>query len=222
MQLDTPRSGIPRLDSPRPEAVIVRPPAGSVSVWPVNADEGSKKPSDAPDDHALLRSIAAGDRVAFRALYGRHAGRIRSYLERAVGGRGPAEDILQEVFLGVWRQAAGYRSDRGVVVAWIFGIVRNKLYDARRRGAIQIEALEGVVANLESPGDARRDDRIALHAALDELPERERRAVTMTYIGGFTYDETAARLDVPLGTLKSRLRSGLDRLRRSLGTLRDD
>lgn len=193
----------------------------SATVWPVNPHGGSGSGADQLDDAALVAHVAAEDRVAFRALYVRYAGRVRSYLARAIGDVVAAEDLTQDVFLGIWRQAAGYRADRGVVAAWIFGIVRNKLYDARRRGRIAIETLDDVAERLASPADPRRDDRIALHVALEALPERERQAVTMTYIGGFTYDETAARLAVPLGTLKSRLRAGLERLRRHLGAQLD-
>lgn len=189
----------------------------SASVPPVSPDDGSAGGPERQADGALVVGIAAGDRAAFRALYGRYAGRIRSYLERAIGDAAAAEDILQEVFLGIWRQAAGYRADRGVVAAWIYGIARNKLYDARRRGALAVEDLEGVAERISAPVEGRRDERISLHAALETLPDRERQAVTLTYIGGFTYDETAERLAVPLGTLKSRLRTGLERLRQRLG-----
>lgn len=197
----------------------------SATVWPVEKQRknssqeqlGASRELDTTADPILLARVAGRDRVAFRVLHRRHSGKVRGYLRRVCRDPEVAEDLLQEVFLGIWRQAGGYCPDRGAVGAWIFGVVRNKIFDARRRGKLALSSMDETVENLEAPPDSRRDLRLALYQALETLPESQRQAVSMTYIGGFTYDETAARLAVPLGTLKSRLRAGLKHLRDCLG-----
>lgn len=186
----------------------------SANVWPVSTGLDSSRE---PDDERLLSSVAGGDRAAFRIFHQRHAGQVKGYLLRVCHDQTVAEDLVQEVFLGVWRQAAGYRRDRGVARAWLFGIVRNKLFDARRRGTIELALLDSGLEHLSVASEPQRDLRLALSQALESLPRSQRQAVAMTYIGGYTYDETAERLAVPLGTLKSRLRAGIKRLRARLG-----
>lgn len=172
---------------------------------------------DGFSDPLLLARIAGQDREAFRVFYHRHSGRLLAALRHLCRDTVMAEDLLQEVFLTVWRKAAGYRADRGDVGGWLFTISRNKVIDRRRRGQLALVDDEGsLLADAAAPAEGGRDMRLSVRQALGTLTIEQRQAVTLTYLGGFTYDETAARLDVPLGTLKSRLRAGIHRLREQL------
>lgn len=170
------------------------------------------------DDLALLDRIAAGDRAAFQAFYERHAGRVLAYVRQLARDRAPAEDVVQEVFLAVWRKAASYREERGDPAGWLYTITRNKLVDSWRRGGRGAEdpALDAAELPLAAPPQ-RSDLRMAVHQALARLSQDQRQAVEMAYFGGLTYEETAERLKLPLGTLKSRIRTGLLAMRATLG-----
>ena len=123
---------------------------------------------------------------------------------------------MQEVFLAVWRKAAGYRPDRGDVGGWLFTISRNKVIDRRRKGQLPVVNEGTWLREAAAPPEGQKEMRLSLRRALESLPIEQQRAVELTYLGGFTYHETAARLGVPLGTLKSRLRAGIHRLREKL------
>ncbi|MFL6235006.1 MAG: RNA polymerase sigma factor [Thermoanaerobaculia bacterium] len=164
-----------------------------------------------PGDAALLGRIAAGDIDAFQAFYGRHAGRVLSYARQLSRQGDAAEDVTQEVFVAVWRRAASYRPERGDVTGWLYTITRNKLVDLwRRRGEpAELGELDARLAGAAEPGDLH----LSLRQALSRVAPDQRRAIEMAYFGGLTYEETARRLELPLGTLKSRIRSGLKTLR---------
>lgn len=165
-------------------------------------------------DALLLAAIAAGDRLAFREFYERHAPKVASSLRSLCRGTMP-EDLFQEVFLAVWRKAASFDSERGDVGGWLFTICRNKVYDQHRRSdPPTVEVLE--VDLRTSP--ATDVVQLSLEAAMGELRDGEREALQMVYFGGYSYGQAAARLDVPLGTLKSRLRSAVRKLSERLGT----
>jgi len=174
---------------------------------------------DGFDDAMLLAAIARRDRDAFRVFYQRHAGRILAALRQLCRDVTLVDDLLQEVFLTVWRKAGGYRPERGDAGGWLFTITRNKVIDARRRGRLPIadDSLADLAATPAPPASRGRELRLSLRQALGTLTVEQRQAVTLTYLGGFTYDETASRLNVPLGTLKSRLRRGIELLRAQLG-----
>ncbi len=165
------------------------------------------------DDVSLLQLIASGDRAAFKAFYQRHAGRTLSLLRQMCKDPTLSEDLLQEVFLQVWRKAATYRVERGDPMGWLFSVTRNKTIDHRRRNPSRLESDERDLATWPAPTRGHRDLRISLEQAMSHLSEDQQRALRMTYYGGFTYEEAADRLQVPLGTLKSRIRTGLQRLR---------
>ncbi len=165
-----------------------------------------------PGDAALLGRIAGGDIEAFQSFYGRYAGRVLAYARQISRQGDAAEDVTQEVFVAVWRRAASYRPERGDVTGWLYTITRNKLVDLWRRKGETLdlgELDERRLAEAMEPGDLH----LALRQALSHVAPDQRRAIEMAYFGGLTYEETARRLELPLGTLKSRIRSGLRTLR---------
>lgn len=172
--------------------------------------------ADLPDE-TLLAATARGDLDAFHAFYGRHAGRVLAYARRTCRDAALAEDITQEVFTAVWTRAGTFRPDRGGTHAWLYTLTRNKLVDHWRRlgrdcGMDGIDGLE-----VPAPVSGDRDLRLTLRQALARVPSEQRQAIETAYFGGLTYEETASRLDLPLGTLKSRVRVGLRALREALG-----
>ena len=164
-----------------------------------------------PSDAVLLGRIAQGDLEAFHTFYGRYAGRVLTYARQLSRGRDLAEDVVQEVFVTVWRRAASFRSDRGDPAGWLYTITRNKLVDHWRKLGDAAELGELDERNLAEGGAG--DLRLTMRQALSQVSPEQRRAIEMAYFGGLTYEETAQRLQLPVGTLKSRIRSGLKTLR---------
>lgn len=163
-------------------------------------------------DVALLGRIAQGDLEAFQTFYGRYAGSVLAYARHLCRQRELAEDVAQEVFVAVWRRAASFRPDRGDPAGWLYTITRNKLIDHWRKlgEAADLDPLRDERA---ADSEDREDLLLTVRQALTQVAPDQRRAIEMAYFGGLTYEETARRLDLPLGTLKSRIRSGLKSLR---------
>jgi RNA polymerase sigma-70 factor (ECF subfamily) len=172
-----------------------------------------------PTDSDLLAQIAAGDVDAFHLFYRRHIGRVLSYTRRLARGEDLVEDIAQEVFVAVWRKAGTYRPERGDALGWLYTLTRNKLVDAWRRPERRAEhPAEPAVARAQT--DPKSGDlRLALRQALSRLKPEQSRAIDLAYFGDLTYQETAAELAVPVGTLKSRIRVGLLAMRSMLEPL---
>jgi RNA polymerase sigma-70 factor (ECF subfamily) len=167
--------------------------------------------SPAPSDFLLLGRIAEGDLEAFHTFYGRYAGRVLAYARQLGRNQEGAEDVVQEVFVAVWRRASSFRPERGDPAGWLYTITRNKLVDLWRR---QGEAADlGELGELVDPAQEGGELRLTMHQALARVAPEQRRAIEMAYFGGLTYEETARRLELPVGTLKSRIRSGLKSLR---------
>jgi RNA polymerase sigma-70 factor, ECF subfamily len=163
----------------------------------------------------LLARVARGDRVAFAELYDRYASAVYGACLRVLREPQAAEDAAQEAFAAVWRHADAFDPSRGAAGAWIGRVARNAALDASRRRAIRVTAPE------VDPVDDRRtpeelavaaDEAFRLRLALETLPERERTVLGLAYSDGFTQSEIAAHLGLPLGTVKTRTRSGLARL----------
>jgi len=164
-------------------------------------------------DSVLLERIAGGDIEAFQTFYHRHSGRVLAYARQL--GRRPdlAEDVVQEVFVAVWRKAASFQADRGDPCGWLYTITRNKLVDLWRKSG-DTEALDGLdLHRLARPEEQGGDLLLTMRQALTQVAPDQRTAIELAYFGGLTYEETAERLRLPLGTLKSRIRSGLKTLR---------
>ena len=167
----------------------------------------------APSDFLLLARIAEGDLEAFQIFYDRFAGRVLAYVRQLSRNRDGAEDVVQEVFVAVWRRAASFRPDRGDPAGWLYTVTRNKLVDLWRRQGETAAVLDDVEPLSEPAVPVSEHLRLTMHQALARVAPEQRRAIEMAYFGGFTYEETAQRLDLPVGTLKSRIRSGLKSLR---------
>lgn len=170
------------------------------------------------DEAALLGRIAAGDRLAFQAFYELYAGKVLAYVRMLSRDSGAAEDVVQEVFLAVFRKAASYRPERGDVAGWLYTITRNKLVDLwrRREPGSEVDPDFDLARLAEEQRGPSSEMKLSLRQVLAELSEDQRRAVELAYFGGLTYEETAERLNLPLGTLKSRIRAGLMKMRARL------
>ena len=166
-------------------------------------------------DGSLLERIADGDTAAFEILYRRFARPLYGLALRMLRDRTRAEDAVQETFAAIWRSAASYRSERGPGAPWLYAVARNAIVDrARSRG----ETTFADPPESASP-DAAPDERAEsayvswrVHRAVQDLPEREREVLELAYWGGLSQSEVAQFLDIPLGTVKTRTRSGLARL----------
>src|SRR5436309_3173753 len=176
-------------------------------------------------DEELMDLVAAGDARAFEAVYDRHGGAAFSVAYRMVGNRSVAEDIVQEAFLSIWRSRLRYRRERGSVRTWVLGIVHHRGIDALRRNLVHERrrtTAEGLEEQQEAPERtdveaARRDEARAVRRALDELPDGQGQVIELAYFGGFTHTQIAEMLGMPVGTVKGRMRLGLEKLRRTLG-----
>jgi RNA polymerase sigma-70 factor (ECF subfamily) len=178
-------------------------------------------------DEDLLSLVEARDADAFEVLYDRHSKVVYSLIYRLLGDRTAAEDVAQETFLAIWRRSASYSASRGSVRTWLLSIAHNQGVDRLRRQSAMArrqEALEW--AALTSPGSADVADEAVTHAmataakqGLEDLPPEQGQVLTLAYYSGFTQQEIAELLALPLGTVKSRMRLGLDRLRRGLGDM---
>ena len=171
----------------------------------------------------LIRRMAEGDRDAFKQFYDRHARQVYPLILRIVRDAADAADVLQEVFWESWQSAASYDPGRGSPEAWIFTRARTRAIDrvraVRRRGESFVAPVdEAVSAAVEPGGDAaeRVGDRELVLGALGRLPEVQREVLALAYYGGLTQTEIAERLKQPLGTVKTRIRLGLERLREVL------
>src|SRR5881397_952233 len=164
----------------------------------------------------LVRQMAAGDREAFAVFYDRYAPVVFPLILRIVRERADASDVLQEVFWEAWRDAPAYDVTRGSPEAWMVTRARTRAIDriraTRRRGDTFVAPLdEGLAAPHESAPDAA--DRGTVMSALDRLPDDQREVIELAYYAGLTQTEIAERLKQPLGTVKTRIRLGLERLR---------
>ncbi|HXY86208.1 MAG TPA: sigma-70 family RNA polymerase sigma factor [Gaiellaceae bacterium] len=181
-----------------------------------SSDEGSAAagPSPAPTDGELIQRVGHGDAGAFELLYRRYARPVFGLALRRLGERMRAEDAVQETFAAVWRSAKTYKPERGPGAPWLYAVARNAIVDrARNRTDAPGEMPE--MASTELGPDERAEASFVswrVHRALEDLPRTERDVLELAYYGGLSQSEVASFLDIPLGTVKTRTRSGLGRL----------
>jgi RNA polymerase sigma-70 factor (ECF subfamily) len=170
-------------------------------------------------DAALIERVAERDRTAFEELYARFARSVLGLALRRLGDRGRAEDSVQDVFAAVWRSAGSYDRTRGPGGAWLYTIARNSIIDAQRR---QPPPTVSDPPELVAPGAGPDEEAEAswnawrVHSALETLPDHERAVIDLAYFSGMSQSEVAGFLQLPLGTVKTRTRSGLARLAAAL------
>jgi RNA polymerase sigma-70 factor (ECF subfamily) len=175
-------------------------------------------------DEELMPLAAAGDALAFETVYDRHGGAAFSLAYRITGNRATAEDAVQEALISMWRSGARYTPERGSVRTWILGIVHNRAIDVVRRNLVHQRRRAsdaGLEETQEAPDRtdleaARRDEADTVRAAIGELPDEQERVIELAYFSGFTHTQIAEMLEMPIGTVKGRMRLGLEKLRRTL------
>ena len=171
-----------------------------------------------------MQLVRRGDTFAFEVVYERHATAAFSLAYRMTGKRNVAEDVVQEAFLSLWRSGARYDRTRGSVRTWVLGIVHNRAIDALRRSMVHDRRRasdEGIEERFEAPERteveaARRDEARSVREIIDELPEEQGRVIQLAYYGGFTHTAIAEMLEAPIGTIKGRMRLGLEKMRARL------
>jgi RNA polymerase sigma-70 factor, ECF subfamily len=166
-------------------------------------------------DGDLLERIADGDTAAFDILYGRFSRPLYGLALRMLRDRGRAEEAVQETFAAIWRSAKSYRPDRGPGAPWLYAVARNAIVDrARVRGEATFADPPEAVSSDAGPDEQVQSGYVSwrVHRAVQDLPEHEREVLELAYWGGLSQSEVARFLDVPLGTVKTRTRSGLARL----------
>jgi len=176
-------------------------------------------------DEDLLTLVERGDAEAFEVVYDRHSRVAYSLAFRLLGDRQSAEDLVQDAFLAVWRNASAYTPARGSVRNWLLSIVHNRGVDrlrtlaamARRRDALEQTELQRPDEPDAADLGIGRAMAGRLRQELSQLPGDQFEVLKLAYYGGFTHHEIAEMLGLPLGTVKSRMRLGLERLRRGLG-----
>ena len=170
-------------------------------------------------DAELLKAIAAGNRAAFAAFYGRHSPQVFGLLVRMLATRADAEDVLQETFLQVWRQAERFDPDRASPVGWLVMIARSRATDRLRRKSVPSTSEPVEPAVLDSTGTEaeRQETADRVRRALAGLAREQSSAIELAFFGGLTYEEVAHRQGIPVGTAKTRIRLGLQHLRQTMG-----
>lgn len=206
------------------------------------ATEGAATRRAAPaaeraDDGALIARMAAGDERALGALYDRWSPAVYALALGIVGGRDDAEDVVEETFWQAWRGAERYASSRGAVATWLLTIARSRALDRRRAMRRRREetladappedapsvAPAEIAPAASDPAQAAElaERRAMVAAALGELPREQREALELAYFGGLSQTEIAARTSEPLGTVKTRIRLAMQKLRERLAPLRE-
>ena len=208
--------------------------AESVTSGPFDPVELERRPAapgvttrvtDHLHDVHLMGRVAAGDQEAFAAIFDRHSPIVLGVLMRMMRDKSLAEEILQEAFLQAWRQAASYRPQKATPRGWLVMLARSRALDRlradrARRGREDATARQGGAAALvpaEGPKRLEEEERRrTVSSILERLPEAQRRCIELAYFDGLSHTQIAESLEEPLGTIKSRLRFGMQKLREVL------
>lgn len=175
-------------------------------------------------DEELMHLAADGDMRAFEAIFDRHAAVAYSLAYRICGSRAMVDDILQEAFLSLWRSSDRYDAGRGGVRSWLLTVVHNRAIDAIRRARVRdardvhdAELAERLAGPDRTDDEVlRRDEAGRVRRALAAVPAEQRQVIELAYFDGLTHTEIAQRLELPPGTVKGRIRLGLQKLRAEL------
>ncbi len=182
--------------------------------------------SAASDDFALIRRMCDGDHEAMGALYDRWSQRVYALAQMLLREPGDAEDVVQETFWQAWRDARKYDGTRGSVGAWLLTIARSRALDRRRaqgrkREHADSDVLDSFAGSSDPIGDASSNEtRRLVRSALQELPREQRTALELAYFGGLSQTEISERTGEPLGTVKTRMRLAMAKMRERLEVLR--
>lgn len=174
----------------------------------------------ATDDQELVRLVTHRDQRAFLALYERYSRRVYTLILRMVDDRMVAEEVLQETFLRLWHRAEQYHPERGSVLIWLLSIARYTALERLRFESHRPLLSDGnepspLLENIPEPDSTTEEARWrSLHLAVEALPKEQRWVIELAYYQGLSQSEIAEQLDLPLGTVKTRLRSGMIQLRR--------
>ncbi len=180
-----------------------------------------REPRATETDEELMERVAAGDTRAFEVVYDRYSRRAYSLARRITGQVAAAEEGTQDAFLALWRGASRFDPGRGSLATWLLALVRHRSIDLLRRGsarALDRALTEGAAESIEAPGRTE-DQVIALQESdqalrlVAELPPDQREVIDLAYFAGYSQTEIAARVGIPLGTVKGRARLGLLKLR---------
>ena len=178
----------------------------------------SAAPNATTSDLGLVTAIRSGDQGAMAALYDRYSSIVYSVSLRVLQDSGAAEDVLQDIFMQLWRNPGAFDASRGNMAAWLAVIARHRAIDALRRRRPEND-IEDVIVSVE-PDLASEADRSRtmdkVRGALQTMPSLQRSALEMAYFEGLTHSEIAEKTGEPLGTIKTRIRTGLTSLRRVL------
>ena len=181
-------------------------------------------PRDLADDR-LVEALARQDVGALESLYDRYGKVAYSLAYRIVGERGVAEDVVQDAFLSVWRQAKSYRPERGSAKTWLMAIVRNRSIDKLRSHAsggnpVPIDEVPEAFGAEPGPWQQVWDELrgATVRDALERLPVEQKKSIELAYFSGYSQSEIADLMGVPLGTVKGRMRIGLQKLKAMLET----
>jgi RNA polymerase sigma-70 factor (ECF subfamily) len=204
-----------------PSVTANRPAQGSPATLGDVLYAKSKAPVPEQEWVTLVRSIGAGDQAALHALYERAHRIVFTLVMRLTANRETAEEVTLDVFHDVWRRASSYDPANGTVLGWIMNQARSRAIDRLRFESRKKRSHGGEQPLAEAAADPRdvlelREQSEALRSALATLTPEERLALETTYFAGLTHAEAAARLGQPLGTIKTRIRSGLHKLRQAL------
>ncbi len=184
----------------------------------------SAEPTAPPTHEDLIRLVALGDEAAFEALYDAMAPRVFGLVRRIVRDPAQSQEVAQEIFVDVWQQAARFDADRGKAVSWILVIAHRRAVDRVRasQASTDRDLRQGIKEFQESYDDVEDTVEALLEServnkALESLTQVQQEAIRLAYYGGYTHQEVAELLKVPVGTVKTRIRDGMIRLRDRLG-----
>lgn len=178
------------------------------------------------EDKDLISGIRDRDRMALEALHSRYSGAVYGLAMRMLRDAGAAEEVAQDTFFNIWRRAGSYAAPRGSVTAWLFGIARNRAIDELRKRRRAADRFQNGVDLANKPAETRDSDPAEYAAvmhesrrvreALDELRPEQRQVVALAYFAGMTHTQISKELGQPLGTVKTRMRLAIKKLRRAL------